>query len=570
MLRDYQLKAISEIDPRQNCLLVLPTGAGKTYTFTSYIRDLGLPTCLIAHRSELIGQMSLSLCALGIKHNIQASDKTVSEIIKAQKIKYNQVFFQPDAPIVCSSVDTMIRRPKASFLKTTRYWVTDEAHHVTKDNKWGTALSMLPNAVGLGVTATPIRGDRKGLGAHNDGVFNKLIIGPTGDDLIDMGYLSPYRIMCPDVDDLDWSDADEHRGVNGEYVGKWLRSKTKQSRKLIGSVVQNYLQHAAGKRGITFCVDIEHAVATADEFKAAGVAAEVVTSNTPFLQRIQIMEKFRQGILTQLVNVDLFGEGVDVPDVEVISMARKTGSFGLYSQCIGRALRPVYLPGVPLDTDEQRKSAIALGSKPSALILDHVGNFSEHLTPTAPRPWSLDKPPKRNREKRDPEERIKICKNERCVRPYHAYLTACPYCGHDPFANREPAKAPVAVEGDLYYVDMEAVRKLQTEAARKLTGQPRIPSNVSQSVALRLIRLHNETAKTQKELRDSMSQWAGFHKARNKSTREIQKYFYLKFGVDVLTAQTLNSTDAKELLVKVNYDTGKLEKQMGCERGSHG
>jgi hypothetical protein len=280
------------------------------------------------------------------------------------------------------------------------------------------------------------------------------------------------------------------------------------------------------------------------------------------------MERFRKGELTQLVNVDLFGEGVDVPDVEVISMARKTGSFGLYSQCIGRALRPVYLQGLPLDSDEQRRNAIALGPKPSALILDHVGNFQEHMLPTSPKPWTLDRPPKKKRDAQKAQEQIVICKNERCVRPYPKYMTACPYCGHDPMSNRPPVQAPVEVAGDLFYVDMEAIRKLQAEAAQKLTGQPRIPTSISTAVAMRLTRLHNETVKTQKKLRDSISQWAGYHKKRNLTVREIQKLFFLSFGTDVLTAQTLNSTAAQELLVKVDYDIGKLAEKMGHKRGS--
>tara|TARA_R110000851_G_scaffold287513_3_gene441542 strand:- start:11246 stop:12805 length:1560 start_codon:yes stop_codon:yes gene_type:complete len=516
----------------------------------------------MAHRAELVGQMSLAACALGIPHNIQASDKTITEIIKGQRIKFGKSFFDPTAPTVVSSVDTLVRRPKASFLNRTRYFVIDEAHHTLAENKWGRAAAMLPNAVGLGVTATPIRGDGKGLGAHNDGIFTKIILGPSGDELINRGFLSPYQFMCPEVDDLDLSDADRHRNANGEYVGTWLKTQTKSSRKLIGSIVNSYIQHANGKLGLTFCVDIEHAEETAMQYKMAGVSAEVITSNTPFLSRISIMERFRRRELTQLVSVDIFGEGVDVPDVEVISMGRKTGSFGLYSQTVGRGLRPIYAPHMPLDTDEQRRMAIAASYKPSALILDHVGNFQEHLLPTAPKPWSLDVPPKKKRAERTAEEKIKICKNERCVRPYPAYLTACPVCGHEPLPNA-PASAPIEVQGDLYHVDMEAIRQLQTTAAKKVDGVYHTPANIPKSAVLRLLRLHNETVKTQKELRDRMADWAGYHKHLGKKLREIQKLFFLTFDVDVLTAQTLNSTDGNALLVRVRYDLGKLEEKMG-------
>ena len=142
-------------------------------------------------------------------------------------------------------------------------------------------------------------------------------------------------------------------------------------------MVDHYLRIAKGKLGVTFAVDVEAAGDIATAFKKAGVPAEIVTAKTPDTLRASILRRFRNRELLQLVNVDLFGEGFDLPAIEVVSMARPTQSFSLFAQQFGRALRP-------------------MDGKEHAIIIDHVGNVHRHGLPDAPRDWSLDRRERRS------------------------------------------------------------------------------------------------------------------------------------------------------------------------------
>ena len=154
--------------------------------------------------------------------------------------------------------------------------------------------------------------------------------------------------------------------------------------------------------GVTFATDVKTATELAEEFKAAGVPAEVVHAETK--HRDRILEKFARREILQLVNVDVFGEGFDLPAMEVVSFARRTESYGLYVQQFGRPLRPDYAEGFDLTTREGRLAAIAASHKPRALIIDHVGNvFPRHGLPDVRRTWSLDRREKRSRGVSDPD-----------------------------------------------------------------------------------------------------------------------------------------------------------------------
>jgi DNA repair protein RadD len=231
---------------------------------------------------------------------------------------------------------------------------------------------MFPNARGLGVTATPVRADGKGLGAHHDGVMHHIIEGAGMRDLIQQGFLTDYRIFAP-PSDLDLTGVT--RAADGDYNKKQLKQRVRRSQ-IIGDVVAHYLRIAPGKLGLTFATDVETATEIANRYRAAGVPSEVVSAKTPTGQRIEILKRFKRREVMQLVNVDLFGEGFDLPALEVVSMARPTESYGLYCQQFGRVLRP--LPG-----------------KTVGIIIDHVGNVVRHGLPDKPRRWSLDRREKR-------------------------------------------------------------------------------------------------------------------------------------------------------------------------------
>jgi hypothetical protein len=156
--------------------------------------------------------------------------------------------------------------------------------------------------------------------------MDELIQGPSGRYLVNEGYLTDYRIFAP-PSDLDLSTVTLSAG--GDYSPPKLRNAVHKSH-IMGDVVSHYLKLAQGKLGVTFAVDIEAAIEIAQAFKQAGVSAEVISSKTPDVTRHYIMRRFRNREILQLVNVDLLGEGVDVPAIEVVSMARPTCSFALY------------------------------------------------------------------------------------------------------------------------------------------------------------------------------------------------------------------------------------------------
>lgn len=553
MLRPYQQEIIQKVnalwESKSNVCMVLPTGAGKTRTASAIIQQAAVPTAVIAHRQELVSQLSLALAQNQIPHRLICSDDVLSQIARAQRMICGKVWFDPSAPTFVAGVDTLIKRTGDPSFAKVKLWVTDESHHLLRENKWGKGVDLFPNARGLGMTATPCRADGKGLGRHADGVFDALIEGPTGKDLIEMGYLSPYEIAVCDPGDLDFSKV-EH-GADGDFKQNQLRTATKASRRLVGDIVGQYLKRAKGRLGLTFCVDIEHAEQTLQEYQRAGVPAALITGESSVMERTITMEKFRRRQILQLVNVDLFGEGVDVPGVEVISMGRRTDSFSLYSQQFGRALRPVYAEGWALGSDEERRAAILNGNKPKALIIDHVGNVIHHRLPTSKRTWTLDRRERKSRNTElDTEDKLKVCLNLECAKPYPAFHIGCPFCGHQPQATVK-AKSIDQVDGDLILLDEAVLREMNAEAERVM-GTPHPPKGLPSYVVMAIIKKHGERTKAQQELRESIAMWGGVQThGKGLSVREAQKLFYLKFGVDVMSAQSLGTREANELREKV-------------------
>lgn len=337
-----------------NVLAVSPCGSGKTIVFAEVLRKHQGASVAIAHRQELVGQMSLALARDEVPHRIIGPSDLVREIVQIHTEELGRTYYAPNAPCAVAGVDTLISWSKPDsknysmlmrWANQVTLWVIDEAHHLLKENKWGKAVALFPNARGLGVTATPERADGKGLGSHADGLFDDMVLGPTMRDLIDglpdwegniRPYLTDYRIFCPPPTNFDLASVGV--GADGDYVRKKLGMVTRNS-SIIGDVVTHYLKWAAGKLGVTFAPDIETATDIARRFNEAGVPAEIITAKTPGKVRRAIIRQFRQRKLMQLVNVDLFGEGFDLPAIECVSMARATESYSLYAQQFSRSVR---------------------------------------------------------------------------------------------------------------------------------------------------------------------------------------------------------------------------------------
>jgi DNA repair protein RadD len=538
--RPYQARVIAEAHQAwsnvDNVLIVMPTGAGKSYTLARIVEERRAPTVVIAHRAELVSQLSVALAREGIRHRVVGPEALRRVCVQMQMDDCGRSYYDPNAPVAVASVDTLIRLPESDpWVRSVRLWVCDEAHHVAyegsgKPNKWARATELFPQAKGLGVTATPLRLDGRGLGRPADGVFDKMIVGPTMRELIHAGYLSDYRVVSA-PSDLDLSQVSV--SASGDFSPPKLSAARRRSR-ITGDVVREYLRHAQGKLGVTFDVDIESATGTADAFRAAGVPAEVVSSKTPDALRASIMRRFKERRILQVVNVDLLGEGVDVPAIEVVSMARPTQSYGLYVQMFGRSLRP-------------------LEGKGKALILDHVGNVMRHGLPDARQRWTLDR--RERSARKGPSDAIptRTCLNEQCFSVYERLLDVCPFCG-TPAPPPAGRSAPEQVDGDLVELSPEVLARLRGEIAA-VDGSPVYPRTHDMAILGAVRKRHEATQVEQAGLRGAMATWGGVqHAQQGLDTRQQQKLFYWRFGLDVASAQALNAREAVELRERVEKD----------------
>lgn len=546
-----------------NVLAVLPTGAGKTVTFSDILHDHPGASCAIAHRQELVAQISLALARDRVRHRIIGPKNVVKLCVNIHMQEVGASYYDPSARCAVAGVDTLVKRGKEleHWLKSVTLWVQDEAHHVLEGNKWGTAAGMFPNAKGLGVTATPMRADGKGLGRHADGVFDTMVVGPDMRDLINAGYLTDYRIFAP-PSDLDLSAVPI--GAAGDYVSKKLKTAVRKSH-VIGDVVKHYLRIAPGKLGVTFATDVETATDIADQFNAAGVPAEVVSAKTPDADRIAIIRRFKNRELLQLVNVDLFGEGFDLPAIEVVSMARPTKSFGLFVQQFGRALRLMLDPGLypywDSYTPEERRAHIAASQKPHAIIIDHVNNIDSakggHGLPDARKVWTLDRREKRSNGGASDAIPVKAC--PACTAVFERVYSTCPFCGHYP----EPAarSGPEYVDGDLCELDPDTLARMRGEIERvdmhpEAYREELAAKHTPKVGQMAHVKRHAERQEAQAALRESIAWWAGYQRAMGRADPESYRRFYFAFGVDVMTAQTLNTREAIELADNINRHLG--------------
>lgn len=570
MLRDFQqeikngaLQAWGE--GAVNVMPVAPTGSGKTVILGDIIQTLDVPTCAIAHRQELVTQLALALNRENVPHGIIAPKATIQQIIAVEMETHGFSRYNARAATRVAGVDTLIKRDASDrWFQQVQFAVIDEGHHVLRVNKWGRALGMLPNARGLFPTAHAFRADGAGLGrsaASADGLVDRLVVGPSGRHLINRGFLTDWRLVCPPshlkLDQVKLS-------ADGDFNRKQLARAIHEDGAIVGDVVREYVRIAGGKLGITFAVDIESASELAKAYQAAGVPAAVITGETDTRVRAQLMRKFRERQLLQLVSVDVLGEGVDVPAIEVVSMARPTASFQLYAQQFGRALRPMIAETLQIPgpnggtvevwkkwdsfTDDQRKGFLATSAKPKAIIIDHVGNwarfYKDHGFVDSPQKYSLNRREKSTRVKEFDPDFIPQRSCLFCFLTYEVTEDTCPHCDqkHIPQGRAKPAQ----VDGDLFELSPEVLAVMRGEVA-KLDAAPTVSWNTKDVVANSIAKANRDRQAAQGQLRDAIATWAGWNRHMGRSDAEGYKRFFLKFGVDALTAQTLPAGDALTL-----------------------
>ncbi len=384
-LRPYQKDFIADIrnafrEGHKRVCGVMPCGAGKTLAtadMTKKSAAKGKRVVFMVHRKELIEQTSKTFTAMDIEHGIISS----------------QVQPDYDLPVQIASVQTLINR--LDKIASPDFLIVDECHHIEAETyktivkQWDCHL--------LGLTATPIRMGGKTL--HDS--FDALVIGPSINELIEQGYLADCEYFASTATNLD-----DLKIRAGEYTNESM-SRTLDRMEVIGDVVQSYINHALGRKTICYCINVEHSVHLADTFNDRGVRAAHLDGNTYSTERADIIEQFRRGEIDVLCNVELFGEGFDVPDMDCVILARPTKSLTLFIQQAMRPLRPD-----PSNPDKK------------AIILDHVKNFERFGALTKNRQWSLDENPIT-----EPEEApTKLCPN--CFEEIPLGARECPECGY--------------------------------------------------------------------------------------------------------------------------------------------
>ena len=357
-LRPYQQLIKNRVfkiwDSQYNVMVQLPTGTGKTILFTSIINDLskvrGSKIVILAHRKELIEQISEHLSHYNIEHGLITSGK-------ARKL---------DLSVQVASIQTLTHEKNVGLLKelNPQFIIIDEAHHSLADT-YTKFWKECGDCWKLGVTATPYRLNLHSFRSH----FDKYVESDTIDDFIKSGYLADYDFYTdnPNSSLSRTIESIKEKSSTRDYnTAALLRALNVQ--KHIQRLIVCYEQYVKGKKGIVYAINKEHAHNICNAYQIIGVQAVYVDSDTPKLERQNIVEQFRKNEIQVMVNVDIFSEGFDCPDVEFIQLARPTWSLGKYLQQVGRGMRP---------SENKQKT----------VILDNARMFVKFGFPSDKRSW---------------------------------------------------------------------------------------------------------------------------------------------------------------------------------------
>lgn len=387
-LRPYQQELVDNIrravgQGRHSVCAVLGCGGGKSViqgNIAASATARGNRVLFVVHRKELCQQITNTFAACGVDFSL----------------------------CTVGMVQTVCRRlaktPEPKLI------LVDEAHNILSQS-YLSILQHFPGAVVLGFTATPQRMNEGGLGA----VFEELIESVSTEWLIQNHYLAPYKYYG-----VQLADASKLHTKRGDYDKAEVEALMNK-RAIFGSAVENWLQLAKGKQTIVYCSSIATSEGTAAAFREQGINAMHLDGTTPQAQRQAAVEGFRRGEVTVLCNVDLFGEGFDVPDCDCVVLMRPTKSLTLHIQQSMRSMR----------TNPNNPDKVAL-------ILDHVGNFTRHGLPDDVREWSLESKAKKKKQ----ELSVKQCPN--CFAVVKSAVTECPLCHY--VWEKEEREGPEVVE----------------------------------------------------------------------------------------------------------------------------
>ncbi len=350
-LRDYQqemkTRLFAEWEFHRNVMVQMPTGTGKTHLLTAIVREFlhasGTPVWIVAHRRELVEQIEETVARYGMrkKDGMQKEDGRV-RVMSIQWLSRNGKSMEESPGLI----------------------VIDEAHHALAET-YRVLWERHPEARKLGMTATPCRLNGKGF----TDLFDTLITSWTVAEFIGKGWLSVFDYVSIRANSREQRliDSLKKRGADGDYQIKEMNAVLNRETS-IRRLYESVERYAAGKKGIVYAVSIEHARGIAGYYSAQGLQAVAIDSRTPAPERKELVEDFRRGRIQVLVNVDIFSEGFDCPDVEFVQLARPTLSLAKYLQQVGRGLR---------------KSE----GKESCMLIDNVGLYRIFGLPTRNRDW---------------------------------------------------------------------------------------------------------------------------------------------------------------------------------------
>ena len=339
-LFDYQEDMVERIEKafrlHRSVMAQMPTGTGKTYLLTaaidSFVEDNpNTKIWIVAHRKELVSQIEETIK----KFYSYSSSKNKSLLVsvKAMSIQwlsrhYNEIEEEPGMIVI------------------------DEAHHAlakTYKEMW----ERFPKAKFLGLTATPCRLNGKGF----MDLFDVLVQSWNIPEFISKGRLATYDFVSIKSDGVTQRliDSLQKRGADGDYQNKEM-DMLLNKRPSIERLYQSFEEYGKDRKGIVYAINISHAKKIMELYQEHGIKAVAIDSKTPAVERQADIEAFKKGYIQVLVNVDIFSEGFDCPDVEFVQLARPTLSLAKYLQMVGRGLR------------------VAKGKK-NCVIIDNVGLY---------------------------------------------------------------------------------------------------------------------------------------------------------------------------------------------------
>ena len=381
-LRDYQVRLrndiLAHLATRRSTVAVVPTGGGKTLVAAALCGVLVRSECrvmILAHRQRLLSQMAETLDMVGVRQD--------------------RVLFGSPRSFLRASDDAA----KVHAI------IIDEAHHSVAP-EYAKVLYRYPEAFKIGFTATPQRLDGQGLGSMVGGHFDTMVQGPSVRELQDRGILVQAEVWCAAEEEALTKALSKARMTRGDYADADVRA-IMETEQRIREMVTGYLKHGDNQKAVAFVTSVNHARNVAEAFVAAGIPAVATSGDDKHHVREQALNDLRTGQVQVLVSVDILGEGVDVPEIGCIILARPTASLTIYLQQVGRGLRSA--PG-----------------KLRCIVLDFAGNVMRHGLPEAPREWSLDV---RKFPRVTPRAMaIRLCGKCEFISPM--YARSCRHCGH--------------------------------------------------------------------------------------------------------------------------------------------